>query len=270
MTSSTTACGTDLKILVLCGGLTLFAAADSAVADDVWALQGSVCTGTYWWLSDVLFHNAGSETATVRLLEVSNGVPQSSSDRELQLPPGRSSSIARAGKPWLPSAPVPLWVTHLDVPPNVTVESRIILGRTVCIGPQVGGAGIYGKISFPLFRALQPAGVTKIHLGTDLAELPTRNNVAVYNASDVPAHAIAEVRQLCDDTVIDTRQLDIPGKSVVQITGMNATTEGCNPGSGSRYAYVAVTVDQPSLSWVSSLSNADVIKVVWSVTASSP
>jgi hypothetical protein len=241
-------------------------------ADDVWVLQGSAVGAlnpavSYLYTSDALLYNSTQNSVTIQLLGISNGALVTT-DRQFVLSPGRATSIGREGKAWAPNPDASLWVTHLSVPPGVVVESRISVGtQPNLIGQPTIGA--YGKISFPVFRQLQAAGITKIHLGTDLEAIPTRNNVAIYNAGDNIAHAHIAVHQMCDDRIIDTRDVNIAPNTIIQVTGLNAVTSGCT-NAGSAYTYVAVTVDQPSLSWVSSLSNADLIKVVWGVTSSSP
>ena len=246
-------------------------AATTTNADDVWVLQGFAFGQLtpalfYLWTGDVLLLNPNPTPATIRIIDISNGTLRAT-NREFVISPGRSTSVNREAG-WSPTANEPLWVDHLDVPAGVVVESRISVGQALSTGgPSMGG--VFGKVSFPAFRALQPAGVTKIHLGTDLEGIPSRNNVAVYNSADVAAHAHIEVHQVCDESRIDSRDLDIPGKTVVQVTGLSTHTTGCL-NIGTNYTYVAVTVDQPSLSWVSSLSNADPIKIVWGITSSSP
>jgi hypothetical protein len=237
-------------------------------AEDIWVLQGfatSPIPGSvfaYIWSSGVLLHNATVNDATIRLIDISNGAPVGTGDRQFVVPPGRSASAL----PWHGNAG--LWVTHIDVPQGVIVESRIRIGDMLQVGPPVHD-GDRGKLSFPVYRSLQAAGTPKIHLGTDLEEIPSRNNVAVYNAGDVSAHARIEVHQLCDEALIDSRDVDIPAKTVIQATGLSTAGDGCM-NTSPRYTYVAVMVDQPSLSWVSTLSNADQIKVVYAAAGSSP
>jgi hypothetical protein len=244
-------------------------------ADDVWVLQGNAQASQeggnvllYLYTSDVLLYNPNQSAARIRVIEVSNG-PLVTTDRELILQTAHSTSIARANKAWHPDSTAPLWVTHLDVPAGVIVESRVSIGQLCTVCGNVPQLGIFGKLSFPVMRTLQTPLVPKIHLGTDLHAVPARNNVAVYNDAVFTAHAHVDVHQMCDETIIDSRDFDIPAKSVIQINNLSTVTNNCT-NSGAEYTYVAVTVDQPSLSWVSSLSNADRIKVVWAATSSSP
>src|SRR5260370_9768611 len=243
-------------------------------ADDVWVLQGNAQSALegnillYLYTSDVLFYNRNTSSARIRVLEISNG-QLLTTDRELILDPAKSTSIARANKAWRPDTSAPLWVTQLDVPPGVIVESRISVGQQCTVCGNVPRPGIFGKLSFPVMRSLQTPLVPKIHLGTDLHAVPARNNVAVYNDAVFTAHAHIDVHQMCDESIIDSRDIEIPAKTVIQLNNLSTATNNCTS-DGAEYTYVAVTVDQPSLSWVSSLSNADRIKIVWASTSSSP
>jgi hypothetical protein len=261
------------RILLVLGAMALVGAVR---ADDVWVLQGSAQSSLegnlllYLYTSDVLLYNTNQSPARIRVIEVSNG-PLLTTDRELILEPAHSTSIARAKKEWHPDSTAPLWVTHLDVPAGVIVESRISVGQLCTVCGNMPNPGIFGKLSFPVMRTLQTPLVPKIHVGTDLHAVPARNNVAVYNDGAVTAHAHIEVHQLCDEAIIDTRDIEIPAKSVLQTNNLLAVPANCTTaGTGAEYTYVTVTVDQPSVSWVSSLSNADRIKVVWAATSSSP
>ena len=253
------------------------ALAGRVCADDVWVLQGNAQASQeggnvllYLYTSDVLFYNPNQSSARIRVIEVSNGVLQTM-DRELILPPAKSTSIARAGKAWRPDSTASLWVTHLDVPAGVIVESRISVGELCTVCGNMPNPGIFGKLSFPVMRTLQTPLVPKIHVGTDLHAVPARNNVAIYNDAVITAHAHIDVHQLCDEAIIDSRDITIPAKTVLQTNNLSAAPSGCmTAGPGAEYTYVVVTVDQPSISWVSSLSNADKIRVVWAATSSSP
>ena len=262
------------RILFLLGAIALVG---NVRADDVWVLQGSAQASQeggnvllYLYTSDVLLYNTSQTAARIRVIEVSNG-PLLTTDRELILQPAKSTSIARSNKAWHPDSTAALWVTHLDVPAGVVVESRISVGQLCTVCGNNPALGIFGKLSFPVMRTLQTPLVPKIHVGTDLHAVPARNNVAVYNDATITAHAHIEVHQLCDEAIIDSRDVEIPAKTVLQTNNMLAVPNGCpTAGPGAEYTYVSVTVDQPSISWVSSLSNGDKIKVVWAATSSSP
>jgi hypothetical protein len=247
----------------------------AAKAGDMYLLQGSA-TGApapgackvYDWRGIVLFHNRADVPADIRFVGVSNGRPYPGAIDSFRLDAHRSSTDGLTG--WFPAQQVTLWVLHLDVPDTVTVEGRIEIGfNQPCIigGPQSGG-GAYGKLSFPVYRALQPANVTKVHLGTDDAQVRSRVNVAVYNAASVAATAHLEVRQLCDDQVIDSRDVVIGPNTVEQITGLRSEPQCTLPPTMMTYA--TVNVDQPSLSWVSVLANGEDLRATYVTPASSP
>jgi len=261
--------------------LTLFMvlASTNAQSSDVYVLQGHAFgpptgfCGVYTWDGKVLLFNPGDEAAVVRLIGVSNGSPDPTHRSQFTIAPGSGTSLAQENARWIPASDdIPLWITHFDAPANVIVESRIEIGVSdpCVVGPPPSPAGINGKLSFPVFRELNPPNVPKVHLGTDLAFLKTRNNVAVFNAADAAATAHIEVRLLCDDTVLDSRTIQVPPNSVIQTTGLR--TEGhCAANPFATYMiYVSVVVDQPSLSWVSSLANTGELKVVYGVNSSSP
>lgn len=249
-------------------------ATGSAGASQLYALQGMAigppldpCT-FYRWDGDLLFHNVGTTDAVVRAINVSNGRLPSGVPLELPVPPGKTVALGTRWRP-VPVLP-PLWVIELDVPNDVVVESRIVIATEYCAGPPTGNPK-RGKLSFPIFRALQPPGSIKVHLGTDLASISARNNVAIYNVGTVAANAHIEIRRGCDDALVDSRDVQIAANSVISVNGFDAPT-GCDlPGTTPpSVTYVTVVVDQPSLSWVSTLANGKEISVVYGVTSSSP
>jgi hypothetical protein len=252
--------------------LILSAASISVNASDVYAVLGmaigsshEACT-FYQWTGDVLFHNTGDTEAIVRALNVSNGQPSNGAPTEFVIPPHRTDSL-HSGVFFS----APLLVVKFDVPDNVVVESRIEIGTQFCAGPPPIGNPNRGKLSFPTFRSLQSAGVAKVHLGTDLASMSARNNVAVYNASSNTANAHIEVRRGCDDTLIDSRDIQIPAYRIVSSNGLSVATGRDLCGTTAPWVtYVVVVVDQPSLSWVSTLANNKDISVVYGATSSSP
>jgi hypothetical protein len=264
----------DISIIMM-----FFLLVPSARAVDVWALQGQAIgppideCRSYGWRGALLLHNARPAEAIVSFLDVSNGRPFVGIARELHIGPGKTIA---APSNWVPSPVSPsqvstLWVIHLDVPEGVTVESRIEITTESCVGPPLGSPD-RGKLSFPVYGVLQPAGTPKVHLGTDLASTSARDNIAVYNAGSATAQARLEVRRACDEQVIDARDLSVPPNSVIQVTGLNTAT-GCTPDTATvapYTTYATVTLDQPSLSWVSTLANDKQVNVVYGVNSSSP
>jgi hypothetical protein len=247
-----------------------------AAATDTYVLQGFATGATvdckaYLWETDVLFYNRGNGARTVRLIGVSNGgavQPRA----EFPVEPRKSTTLRRENAGWSPSATVPLWVAHFDMPDDVAAESRMEIGYLYpCVsGSPQTGSGAIGKVSFPTYRSLQPAGVPKIHLGTDAAQVPSRINVAVYNAGTSTATVNIELRQSCDDTLITSRDIAVPADTALQVGGFrNDTKCSINPAFG-YMTYVIVTSDQPGLSWISVLPTADELKVTYAVPVTSP
>ena len=238
----------------------LLAFASPVLAADVWVLRGGVgpCDGVVWELDD-LFYNGGNATATVRLLGVSDG-PDEAIARALDLPPRQVVSLRNATTEWRPSRDLPMWMLHLDVPDGVNVESVLNVGIGNCtMIPSPDNAALYGTTHVPVFRALVPAGLEQVHIGTSLGGAPARNNVGMFNAGTSPAAVNIELRRACDDLLLDSTTAVVPANSTAQFR-----LQAPEPASGCTAAhravqpwveYVTVTADQPGTSWVSSLRN---------------
>jgi hypothetical protein len=206
------------------------------------------------------FYNTTNTIATVRVLGISNGAPFSTSPDKIDVPPGTviwAESVLNGA--WIPSGSQGsnLWMMHLDVPPGVIVESRdeIFLTDSTLIGlPQ---STSLGKVSLPVFREAVPANEQQIHLGTDLGGKPARVNVGIYNQSQIIANAHIEVRRSCDNSVVDTRDVQVPADTLIQITGLQVGVSTCAPfGTTYRWLrYTVVTVDQPSMTFTTVLSD---------------
>ena len=211
------------------------------------------------WQDGALFFNRSFAPATVRVIGISNGTPNETMPDSFVVPAGKTISLpsALAGV-WLPMPFEPsytLWVMHLDVPAGVTVASHDDLYVTdACLsGHQrlpIGGTPL------PVFNALVHAGITQVHLRTDVGSRGSRTNVGVYNAADTAATATLQVRRVCDDVVMDERIVVIPPNSAVQIGALGRGTDDCasDPQSVRWMRYTTVTVDRPSLSWVSNVT----------------
>lgn len=249
----------------------------SSPASDVYVVQGSAigpqrnACDWYNWIGDVLFHNATSAPQTITLLGISNGDLPVGTDRTLTIPAGRTMSafIQRNWSP-LPTTVNPLWVDHLDVPNGVVLESRMEIGISTGCGPGQFGP-LNGKLSFPVFRELQPAGVTAIHLGTDLGMVDARNNVGVFNAGSATANVHIELHQGCDDQTLSTVDVTVPPNTTRQFGIRDIATACPATGGGTKgwVTYVTVTSDQPGISFVSSIANAKDIVVPYAVSSSS-
>ena len=238
-----------------------------ANAAEVWVLQGlavgpSVPCALITWTGMMSFYNTGSTDATVRLLGVSGSGGIGSAPRELVVPPRRLTQTFdwNVGQ-------APLWVLHLDVPEGVLIESRINVGEQPQCPPffPFDFSAMRGKIALPARTSLRPANEPQVHLGTDLGTINSRNNITIYNGGNEPAVGRIEIRRGCDDAVIDSRDVTIAANDVVQVTNLQGTST-CGPVNNAPYlAYAIVTVDRPSVSWVSSISNDHPPNVVYAV-----
>ena len=96
----------------------------------------------------------------------------------------------------------------------------------------------------------------QVHLGTDLGGPDSRINVVIYNSGDAPANATIAVRRTCDDGLADERTVTIPPNTVVQASGLRPGDAVSCLGSSSEpwTRYAVVTVDHPSLSFVSNVT----------------
>jgi hypothetical protein len=240
----------------------------SLPAEDVYAVRFVSVSSIngFWeilWRDDIVFHNTTAQDATVRLLAMSNG-GSPEPPTELRVPAHATvsaSADAASRTNWFPRTgePVPLWVVHLDVPPGIVVQSRAEAHSTTSLGgippSPVPDLGVF---SLPVFRTLTPASTPKVHLGADLStgtNFADANytNVGIYNAASVTANAIIQLRQGCNDALLEERRVEIAPDTIVQIGGLRGTASGCpvvNPGASSWMKYVTVEVDQPSLSYI--------------------
>jgi len=232
-------------------------------ARDVWVLQGTAVSGSgcdlVTWLGSIEFFNAGQAPATVRFVDVSGDQDLAFRPSSVTINPGEMIQTFA----WNFSSPTErLSVVHLDVPDEVTTRARLSIGgqRECPPFPPIDRSAIHGKAVLPIRTALIPAGRVQPHLDTDLGTLTARSNVAVFNASENDAHAHIEVRRACDLSVIDSRDLTIAPRAVVQTNNLSATSN-CTGDQGTTdnapyVTYAIVTVDQPSVSWVTTLSNS--------------
>ncbi len=256
----------------------------SASATDIYVVQGAAngpplnSGELILWSTDAVFYNAGITDARVRLLGISNGGGGTINPAEFTIPPRRSASLQRLVSAWRPGANDPLWIIHLEVPPEVVADSLLFIGSTTVPGfpaVPITRPFRFGKVRLPVFNALVPAGQPQVHLGTYLgspSDIPSRINVGIYNGGSVPATARIEIRQQCDDTVVDSRAVIVPADSLIQVTGFQALERNCPPfvpgtlGGSFDAVYTLVTVDLPSLSFVSNLANNSLPLTSMSIT----
>ncbi len=225
------------------------------------------------------FRNTTGQDLVVRALEGSNGyVPP---EDPLTVPAGRSRAVfietfSRRGvsNRWTPVAPFVFMVNKLDVPPGIVMQSRGELwGRGLFPGdcsPFSVGTEILGSFALPLVYSLTPAGVPQFHLTSEFGTVPSRTNVGVYNGGTTTGTAKIEIREACDDQIIETRTVSVPARSVIYAVGFKNTSfspsckEFDNASDYSRY--VIVTLDQPGFSFA--LTVAEVLPPVPLVSSS--
>jgi hypothetical protein len=219
------------------------------------------------WKSDVLFYNRSSTDAVVRLLDISNGTMPNTVDTALPVPPGRVIAMGHLDPSkfyWAPAPPRPdnerLWVMHVDIPDGVSVESRNeVIDNEWCTDVGAPLRRAVGKVSMPVITRLAPAGTPQVTLGTDIVARGSRTNVMVYNAAEQTASATIEVRRACDDTVIGRQVVNVPPRTIRQFGGFtNDLDTVCPfPPRAEQYVrYTVVTVDQPSFTIVSTLTES--------------
>ena len=253
-------------------------AARAAQAGDVYVVrftsQGgsfrdvSDCTNREWQ-DQLVFHNSGSNDESIGLLGVSNGAPNAN-PQELTVPAG----LTRLSNPlhpsaidtWAPDPSPPLWVAHLEVPDGVSITSRarVLTIEFLCSHPQLGSINrVYAGLPLPVVRSLTPASVPQVHMATDIGGVvggatpksDSRINVGVYNGGAATAAVSIDVHRACDDAVLSQLSLSIPPNTIIQNAGLTVTSESCSEHLPALDTYVVVTADQPSFSYVVTLSN---------------
>jgi hypothetical protein len=254
----------------LIAGSLLTALAPFAFASDAWVLGGFVgpCQGLQWQ-ADALLFNTQSTPAVVRLLSVSDGpdrVPEQ--NRELELLPRQTVSLVRSTA-WGPGADAPMFMLHVAVPAGVIVEGVLNLGtgtgEDCSLIPRPDNSALYGVIRFPHFRALVPAHQEQIHLGTTLGGRQARNNVGIYNASAETATAHVTLRRACDERLVREASVALAPDSTTQVRLDNDSADTCTGSVQTWVDSITVTVDQPSVTWVSTIANSVDVRVLLSV-----
>jgi len=239
-------------------------------AADAWVLRGFAgpCLGLQWE-ADTLLLNRLPDPAVVRLVSISDR-PEISPEpeRELLLPPGQTLSLNR-NTAWQPGADVPLFVLHLDVPDGVLIEGVLNLGTgngdDCPLPPAPDSSAAFGVIHLPHFRTLVAANQEQIHLGTTLGGSPARNNVGIHNAAAVPATAHVSLHRACDNRLVDETTIQLAANSTTQVRLENTSADTCTGAVPAWVDYVTVTVDQPSVTWVSTLANGVSPRVLISI-----
>lgn len=130
--------------------------------------------------------------------------------------------------------------------------------------------------SIARFHVAHAGESVQVHLATFLSnpgDQSSHVNVWIYNGGASAATAHVEVRRQCDDAVVDDTTVTVGAKGSLAVSGLAADFRGCPfsrfptavplwiPGS----IYTIVTVDQPSLSIVSSVANGQIPRAMVSV-----
>jgi hypothetical protein len=226
------------------------------------------------WQAELLFHNGTTVPKTVRLLGATAGTNRPTG--QLLIPAGRTLSTRTFEGSQLGGDPFGfvLVVNKLDIPEGVVVSSRAdVYGPPAGCGiPPAAMNHSFGSLPLPVIRSLVAPNERQIHLATDLGIYPRRTNVIIYNAGSSTATARIELRVGCDDSLISERLVAIGPNSVIQVTGLTDEIPErlcSSPGTTPFTRYVAVTVDQPSFSHATTISNEFSVPTI-GVTVSSP
>jgi hypothetical protein len=209
------------------------------------------------WDTDAFFFNHGATEATVTLLDADAGM-------EFSIPPQKAVALSTA----LPARP--LHLVHAIVPDAVTVENALFIGSAQGGTRPIAPTYEYGKVRLPVFTSLTLANQPQVHLATYLGNQPSHANVWIYNGGDEAATAHIVIRRQCDDAVVDETTVSVDAKNAVSVSGLAAVVPTC-PSSATtrawivRSVYTTVTVDQPSLSFVSSVANDQIPRALVSV-----
>jgi hypothetical protein len=239
--------------------------APSLFANDVWVIGGKAtsqavdgCTATMW-TGDAVFQNTTNAPAVISVLS-SDLILAPPIPVTFTLAPGKTTTFAtqRSANPTKFFTPIaPVWIDHFDVPEGVVVEGRIEIGASVCnVSPPIFGP-VNGKVSTPTFHSLVAANTLQRHLGTDIGLIDARVNVGVYNGGDLRANAHVEVRRACNDALLASTNVSVERNSLVQVSlNPGAPQVACSSADAPGWVtYTTVSVDQPSLTFASTISN---------------
>ena len=210
------------------------------------------CGDVYTWYTDAIFHNFGATAESVTLAGqgVAPLIQQVSFDVPAKTSMALSNQIGRM-------PPLGMNIAHFQVGNDIGVESRLEVRYDqpcLSIPPSPGPSG---KIAFPVFTHLIPAGEVQVHFGTDLGLQRSRVNVGVYNASSVPANAHLELRsQACFPSTQAKADFVVPANTLVQTTLSPGLCEFIQDTSVPPWVRsTVVIVDQPSITYATPVSN---------------
>jgi hypothetical protein len=228
------------------------------IAKDAWVLVGqargvrSGCNDYYTWYTDTVFHNVSNAEAKVELVD--QGVAPQITAVSFNVPAQHSVALStQIGA--LP--PAGMNIVHFDVSDAIFVESRLEYRWDQPCVATPPSPGPSGKIAFPVFDHIVPAGQPQFHFGTDLGLQRTRFNVGIYNAGSVPANARVQVRnQACYPLNISDADVVVPPNTFVQASLPQRLCEYLvDTATPPWVKYAVVIVDQPSITYVTPVSN---------------
>jgi len=228
------------------------------------------------WRDELVFHNLTTADKVVVNLATTAGAARSPG--QLLVPAGRTVSTAAGdalrdlgGDPFGAA----LLVNRLSVPEGVVISSRAdVFGPPVsCGAPPTSTIYSYGHLPLPVFSSLAAPNERQVHLATDLGVQSRRINVIIYNAGSEVATARVEFRAGCDDSLVGEQIVSVGPNSVIQVQGLtdNPLGKSCF-GTGltpDLNRYVVVTVDEQSLSHVTTISDEFATPTI-GATVSSP
>jgi hypothetical protein len=211
------------------------------------------------WSTDAFFFNTSTTDAVVALLDDYEGM-------QFIVPAQRSVSLSTVLPPRI------FGFLHASVPDGVVVENALLIGSVQDTIPTLPTPPIYryGKVQVPVFRALVPRNTPQVHLATFLGEQQSHLNVWIYNGATVSAQAHIEVRRQCDDAIVDETTTIVGPKNSLVVGSLASGFAGCRvPGATVSWIggsiYTIVTVDQPSLSFVSTVANGRIPQAMVSI-----
>lgn len=229
------------------------------------------------WRDELIFQNTSTVDKAVVNLETTAGAARPPG--RIVVPPGRTvSTLAGNALRDLGGDPfgAALLVNRLEIPDGIIVSSRAdIFGPPVACGaPPTSTIHSFGSVPLPVFRSLAAATERQVHLTADLGIQQRRTNVVVYNGGSSVGTVHLEFRAGCDDSLLEERFLTIAPNSVIQAQGFtdDPLAKTCfGAGLTTDFTrYIVVTVDQPSLSHVMTISNEFAVPTIGVTVSSSP
>ncbi len=217
----------QVRIALFC--CIIFSNAFALSAGEVYIIRGDargrpdVAPSRLLWTVETLVMNPGQADSEIRLLEISNGgVLREPATVPIPAERTITLNLAEFIRPL-----DPLWVIRADIPDHLIVAGFLRVGVSVDVPVPIDHPTAFGKARMPVIRALVPPGQRQIHLGTDLGSRPARLNVGIFNGETTPAFAHIEVRSHCDDRVLQSRTVNVPGNTLLQFPNFMASTEIC-------------------------------------------